>query len=413
MKRFPAVLGLLFCDLLVSCSTPPPPVATGPLILVSLDGFRWDYLQKYDAPTLKALAAGGVHARRMTPSFPSKTFPNHYTLVTGLRPEHHGIVSNYFHDPALAASFNKNLPGDNADGRWWSQGEPVWITAQKQGVPSAAYFWPGCEAEIHGVRPGLHQAFDGRIRAARRVDDLLAWLDLPAGQRPRFAALYIDVVDTVGHKAGPEAPETAAAVKEADDAIARLLAGLAARGLRDQANLVIVSDHGMSEQSVDRIVFLEDVLDVTQVDVESTGPNGGVRPKPGTGTAAELVARLRPKLPPQVQVYLREEVPARYHYNANPRIPPVVFIADDHWNVEPKAVMKKLSGNLDRGNHGWDPATPNMGALFIANGPSFKRGHEFADVDNIHLYNMLCAVLGVKPAPNDGDDRLAREALAR
>ena len=381
--------------------------------MVSLDGFRWDYLQKYDAPTLRALAAAGVHATRMTPSFPSKTFPNHYTLVTGLRPEHHGIVSNYFYDPDLRASFSKNLPGDNADARWWQQGEPIWITAEKQGVPAAAYFWPGCEAEVHGARPRLHRGYDGRVRSARRVDDLLAWLDLPAGRRPRFAALYIDVVDSVGHKAGPDAPETAAAVKEADDAMARLLAGLTARGLREQVNLVVVSDHGMSEQSAERVVFLEDLLDITQVEVESTGPNGGVRPKPGTGTAAELAARMRAKAPPQVQVYPREEVPVRYHYRDNPRIPPVVFIADDHWNVESRAVLKKFTGNLDRGNHGWDPATPNMGALFIAAGPAFRRGHEFAEVENIHLYNFLCAALGVKPAPNDGDDRLAREALAR
>ncbi len=412
MKCFPAALGLLLCGLLLSCSTPPPPAA-GPLILVSLDGFRWDYLQKYDAPALQALAAAGVHARRMTPSFPSKTFPNHYTLVTGLRPEHHGIVSNYFYDPDLRASFNKNLPGDNADTRWWSQGEPIWITAEKQGMRSAALMWPGCEAEIHGTRPSLHQPYDGRANAARRVDALLAWFDLPADQRPRFAALYIDIVDVIGHKAGPDAPETAAAAKEADAAIARLLAGLTARGLRDQVNLVVVSDHGMSEQSLDRAVFLEDVLDVTQVDIESTGPNGGVRPKPGTVTPAELAARMRAKVPPQVQVYTREEVPARYHYRANPRIPAVVFIADDHWNVELKAVMKKFTGNLDHGNHGWDPATPNMGALFIAQGPSFRHGHEFADVENIHLYNFLCATLGLKPAPNDGDNRLAREVLAR
>jgi predicted AlkP superfamily pyrophosphatase or phosphodiesterase len=245
------------------------------------------------------------------------------------------------------------------------------------------------------------------------VDDLLAWLDLPADQRPRFAALYLDVVDVVGHKAGPDAPETAAAVKEADQAVARLLAGLNARGLREQSNLVVVSDHGMSEQTADRVVFLEDLLDLAQVEVESTGPNGGVRPKPDTGTAADLAARMRAKAPPQVQIYLREEVPVRYHYRDNPRIPAVVFIADDHWNVESRALLKKFAGSFDRGNHGWDPTTPNMGALFIASGPAFRRGHEFADVENVHLYNFLCAILGVKPAPNDGDDRLAREALAR
>lgn len=414
MKRFGPLVLLLLTIFTASCTTTPaPPPATAPVILVSIDGFRWDYLRKYDAPTLQALAAGGVHAIRMTPSFPAKTFPNHFTLATGLRPEHHGIVSNYFYDPALGASFNKNAAADNADPRWWQQGEPIWITAEKQGVRSATYFWPGSETEIHGTRPSFQMVYDGRTTSAQRVDGLLAWLDLPAARRPHFCVLYLDVVDVVGHKAGPDAPETAAAVKEADNAIARLLAGLTARGVRAGTNLVIVSDHGMSEQSTNQVIFLEDLMKVSEVQVESTGPNGGVRPKPGTVTAAALAASIRAKAPPQLHVWLREEVPERLHYRDNPRIPPVVLAADDHWNIESKVGWPMLQHRYGKGNHGWDPATPNMGALFIANGPAFRHGHEFADVDNIHLYNLLCAVLRLKPAPNDGDDRLVHEALAR
>jgi predicted AlkP superfamily pyrophosphatase or phosphodiesterase len=414
MKRIgPIVLMLLVLCAGSSCTSPALPSRPAPLILVSIDGFRWDYLRKYAAPTLQALAAEGVHARRLTPSFPTKTFPNHYTLATGLRPEHHGIVSNYFFDPALNASFSKNLAADNADPRWWQQGEPVWITAEKQGVRSAVFFWPGSETEIHGTRPGFYRPFDSKLTSTQRVDGLLGWLDLPADQRPRFLILYLEVVDVVGHRAGPDGPETIAAIKEADDAVARLLAGLSARGLRDQTDLVIVSDHGMAEQSPDRVIFLEDLMNVSTVQVESLGPNGGVRPKPGTVTAAELAAGIRAKAPPQLQVYLREEVPANLHYRANPRIPPVVLIADDHWNIESKVGWPALRARYGRGNHGWDPATPDMGALFLAQGPSFRRRHEFADVENIHLYHLLCTVLGVKPAPNDGDDRLAREVLAR
>jgi len=415
MKRSGPLVLLLLCIAAVSsCTTPTatPPAAPS-LILVSIDGFRWDYLQKYDAPTLKTLAAGGAHARRMTPAFPSKTFPNHFTLVTGLRPERHGIVSNTFFDPGLDASFNKNLAADNADPRWWQQGEPIWITAETQGVRSAVYLWPGSETEIHGIRPGFYRPFDGRLSSRQRVDGLLAWLDVPANRRPRFCALYLDVVDVVGHRAGPDSPETAAAVKDADDALGHLLTGLTARGLRDSTNLVVVSDHGMSEQGTDRVIFLEDLMNVSQVQVESTGANGGVRPKPGTVTPAELAASIRAKAPPQLQVFLREEVPARLHYRDNPRIPPVVLIADDHWNIESRVGWPYLQNRFGKGNHGWDPATPNMGALFIAHGPSFRRGHKFAEVENIHLYNLLCTVLGLRPAPNDGDDRLAREVLAR
>lgn len=400
-----------------SCQQPAAPSVARPkdelLILVSIDGFRWDYLDRYDVPTLRALAREGVHARRMTPSFPSKTFPNHYTLVTGLRPESHGIVSNWFWDPAFAETFGMSKPQSNAESRWWEQGEPVWITAEKQGVRSACYFWPGSETEIHGVRPSLYRKFNGKLSSAARVDGLLAWLDLPPAQRPRFFTLYFDLVDHAGHTFGPESPETAAAAHEADTAIARLLAGLETRGLRGKTNLVIVSDHGMSECGPDRVVFLEDLMDTTKVRVESTGPNGGVRPLPGTMSAAELAASIRAKAPPQLHVYLREEVPAPLHYRNNPRIPDVMLIMDDHWNIESKVGWPARRATYVRGTHGWDPQTPNMGALFVAQGPAFRRGHEFADVANIQIYNLLCAVLGIKPAPNEGDASLIREALAR
>ncbi len=392
-----------------ACTTLPKASAgNGPLILISIDGFRWDYLQKYDVPTLRQLAAAGTHTRRLIPSFPSRTFPNHYTLVTGLRPEHHGIVNNYFHDPALKADFAKS----NNETYWWSGGEPVWITAEKQGVRSACYFWPGSEVELQGRHPSFSKPYDKKLRPAQRVDGLLEWLALPEAERPHLFVLYFDTVDVASHTYGPESPETAAAVHEVDSALARLLDGLVKLGRRDTTNLVVVSDHGMSETSPDRVVFFDDLMDMSLVTVEANGPHGGVRPKPGVDTAA-LVASIRAKAPPQVHVYLREEVPEQLHYRASNRIPPIVFVPDDHWCIEQKTGWPLLQARFDRGNHGWDPATPNMGALFIASGPAFRRGVKLPDVDNIHVYNLVCSVLGLTPAPNDGDNRLARAALAR
>jgi predicted AlkP superfamily pyrophosphatase or phosphodiesterase len=408
MKRLLAALGLFCCALLLSCSTPPPAGKAGPLILISIDGFRWDYLQRHDAPTLQALATGGVHATRLNPSFPSKTFPNHYTLVTGLYPQNHGIVANWFYDPADNAKFDMS----KTEARWWQGGEPVWITAEKQGVRSACFFWPGSEAEHGGVRPSLFKPFDKKLKAVERVDGLLAWLALPPGERPQLATLYFDIVDDMGHKFGPLAPETAAAVKEADEAVARLLAGLERLGLRDSANLVLVSDHGMSEVTPEQTVFLEDLMDISQVRVEATGPYGGVRPKDGVNIAA-LVAGIRAKAPPQIKVYLREQMPAHLHYREGESIPPILLLADDHWSIEEKSRWSLSWARNSKATHGWDPATPNMGALFIASGPAFKRGAVIPAVDNIHLYNLLCAVLGVKPAANDGDRRLVKAALAR
>jgi predicted AlkP superfamily pyrophosphatase or phosphodiesterase len=414
MKRLVAGAGLLaVLFALLSCSTPATPPPAQLLILVSVDGFRWDYLQKYEAPVLARLAATGVHATRLTPSFPTKTFPNHYTLVTGLYPAHHGIVGNWFFDPASGETFGMSKPASNSEERWWAGGEPVWITAEKQGVRSACFFWPGSETTHDGVRPALFKPFDKKLRAAERVDGLLGWLALPPAERPRLATLYFDVVDDMGHRHGPVAPETGAAIKEVDEALARLLAGLDRLGLRDRTDLVIVSDHGMSEQSTAQVIFLEDLMAVSQVRVDSTGPVGGVRPKPGTVTAAELAASIRAKAPPQLQVWLRDETPARFHFRGNPRIPDVVLLADDHWNFESRVGWPKRVLTYNKGNHGWDPATPNMGALFIAHGPSFRRGVEIPDVENIHLYNLLCAALAIAPAPNDGDQRLVQAALAK
>jgi len=409
MKRLLAGLVLLLCGLfLISCSSPTRPAAARPLILLSIDGFRWDYLQQHDAPTLKALAAGGVHATRMTPSFPSKTFPNHYTLVTGLYPQNHGIVANWFYDPVDNAKFDMG----KTEARWWQGGEPVWITAEKQGVRSACFFWPGSESENRGFRPSFFKPFDKKLSAAERVDGLLAWLALPPAERPRFATLYFDIVDTIGHKYGPLTPETAEAVKETDDAVARLLAGLERLGLRESTSLVIVSDHGMSESPAEKVVFFEDLMDLAQVRVEATGPYGGVRPNPGVDVDA-LVAGIRAKAPPSIKVYRREDVPARLHYNTGDLIPPVLLLADDHWTLEQRSRWSVVWSRVNLATHGWDPATPNMGALFIASGPAFRQRVEIPDVANIHVYNLLCVALGIKPAPNDGDQQLARAALRR
>ena len=411
-RFFPFLLSAIMAVMVLSARAathPAPTTATGPLILISIDGFRWDYLQKYNAPMLKQLAAEGVHARRMTPSFPSLTFPNHYTIVTGLRPEHHGIVANTFFDPVLHARFSYKTPECATDPRWWSEGEPVWITAEKQGRRSACFFWPGSESENHGLRPSYYKPFDKSLSSAERVDGLLAWLDLPPKQQPRFCTLYFDIVDTKGHMFGPDSPETAAAIAAVDEAIGRLLAGLARRGLRENTDLVLVSDHGMEPVSPDQIIFLDDYVDLNSIEVDFAGPNAGLRPK--AGTAEALVAKFRGKHP-QLNAWRRDEVPESLHYRASGRIAPVVLSATPGWSIMSRDFFRIKRLTMEHGAHGYDPASQNMGALFIAQGPSFQHGQVIDDVENIHVYNLLCAVLGIKAAPNDGDDRLVRVALA-
>lgn len=407
MRRFAPVFLALATAWLASCRTPPAATpADGPLILISLDGFRWDYLQKYEAPTLRRLASQGVHARRMTVAFPSKTFPNHYTLVTGLWPGHHGIVANSFHDPAR----NENFRMSSTETVWWDGGEPVWVTAEKQNVRTATFAWPGGTSEIRGGRPGHAVGWKRETTDAARVADLLGQLALPADQRPRFAALYFEKTDGAGHDHGPDSPEVAAAVRSLDDTLASLLDGLGRLGLQERANLVIVSDHGMSPISPDRVVFFEDLMSLAQVTIEASGPYGGVRPKPGVDGDA-LLAGMRAKAPPHVQVMRREELPARLHYGVLDRIPPILLLLPDGWSLEEKTGWPARRTTYKKGNHGWDPAVPNMGALFVAHGPAFRRGATLENVDNIDVYNLLCAVLGIAPAKNDGGDRLVRDAL--
>jgi predicted AlkP superfamily pyrophosphatase or phosphodiesterase len=409
-RRFVVILVVLASLLLSSCGHPSATHRDGPLILISIDGFRWDYLELHAqaAPTLAKLAADGVHATRMTPSFPSKTFPNHYTLVTGLRPEHHGIVSNWFRDPALNDVFDMS----RTETVWWAGGEPIWITAEKNGVRTGCYFWPGSESELQGLRPSNYATWNKQASPEARVDGALEWLALPVEKRPRLVTLYFDIVDSAGHDFGPRAPKTAEAVRTVDAAISRLLAGLERLGLRESANLVIVSDHGMSETSPDRVIFLDDLMPINDVLVEATGPYAGVRPKPGVDIDA-LVAGIRAKAPPQVRVFRREEMPPSLHYDTGDRIPPILLLPDDHWCVERKQGWPALRARYHSGNHGWDPALPNMGALFIAQGPAFRRRVEIPNVDNVDVYNLLCATLSLPPAPNDGGDALVRAALAR
>ncbi len=397
---------------LSSCTTPVARDPDSLLILISIDGFRWDYLQRYEAPTLRQLAGTGAHIRSLTPSYPTKTFPNHYTMVTGLRPARHGIVGNWFYDAGTGESFGMSKPESNQDARWWG-GEPVWITAEKQGVRSACYYWPGSEVTHDGVRPSLWLPFNDKVPSHSRVDGVLRWLDTAPAERPQLLTLYFSAVDHAGHKHGPDSPELQASITEVDDALAGLVAGLDRLGLRDRANFVIVSDHGMSPTSPERVIFFDDLVDVSTIEIEASGTYAGVRPKPGTRTAAGLAAAIRAKAPPQLKVYERDQMPARFQFSGNDRIPAVMLVPDDQWMIESKAGWPARAARYDKGNHGWDPATPNMGALFVASGPAIRRGATLDQADNIHVYNLLCAILKITPAPNDGDARLARAFLRR
>jgi predicted AlkP superfamily pyrophosphatase or phosphodiesterase len=374
--------------------------ATAIVILVSIDGWRWDYLDRFKPSTMTALARKGVVAEGLVPVFPSKTFPNHYTIVTGQYPQRHGIVSNSMIDPALRGRFtlSENNRDVQADTRWWG-GEPLWVTAERQGVASGTMFWPGSDVEIAGRRPTYWQAYDHDLPNEVRVDRVLEWLDHSGAAAPRFLTLYFSDVDTAGHEYGPEAPETRRAALGIDHLIRRLLDGVASRGLTDRTNLVLVSDHGMAPTARERLIILDDFVDMATVDLVDTAPV--VAANPITGSAEALYLALKDKHP-AMQVYRRDDLPARFRLAGHPRLPSVIAIVDDGWHVTTREALGRRKGRVGGGNHGYDPQARSMHGLFLASGPAFRSGLVVPAFENIHIYELICRVLGLEPASNDG-----------
>jgi predicted AlkP superfamily pyrophosphatase or phosphodiesterase len=386
----------------------PPATAQAPrplLVLVSIDGFRADYLDRGVTPTLSALAAGGVRGD-MRPSFPSKTFPNHYTLVTGLRPDRNGIVDNNMYDPAIGPQeFTMSKREVNKDGRWWDEAEPIWVTAEKAGVRTATMFWPGSDVEIRGVLPSRWKLFDIKMPAEARVDQALAWLDGPAADRPKLLTLYFDDVDTAGHHQGPDSPGLNEAAAKVDAAVARLEAGLKARGV--VANLIVVADHGMAPISQDRRLFADDMVDMSALRWTTMGAFMALTPV--AGHEAEVDKALLQTPHAHMQCWKKADIPARYHYGKNPRVPALFCLAETGWEITTHAYKPR---QIDAGDHGFDNFAPEMRAVFVANGPAFRRGQRLATFDNVDVYPLLARLLGVKAQPNDGDLADVAPALA-
>ncbi|TWI00968.1 putative AlkP superfamily pyrophosphatase or phosphodiesterase [Luteimonas cucumeris] len=385
--------------LLQGCASVPAAREAPPIVLlVSIDAFHPRYLDAGLAPNLARLAREGVRAEWMNPSYPSLTFPNHYTLVTGLRPDRHGIVHNTMRDESLGG-FRLSDRHAVGNGAWWG-GEPIWIGAQKAGLRSATMFWPGSEAEIDGMRPTHWKPFDYAVPFDTRVDQLVAWLDVPAARQPQLATLYFEKVDKAAHETGPDSAQTRAAIVETDAAIGRLLRRLAARGLLDRTNLIVVSDHGMATVAPGHAIAVEDMVPPADATVVSIGQSIGIAPQPGR--KAQVEARLL-GAHPQYDCWRKGELPVRWDYGSHPRIPPIVCQMHEGWDALPRAVLEQRPKEGTRGSHGFDPALPSMRALFIAHGPAFHSGVVLPPFDNVDVYPLLAQLLGIRPAANDGD----------
>ncbi|KAK7100774.1 uncharacterized protein [Littorina saxatilis] len=382
-----------------------------PVLLISLDGFRADYLVKYNrTPTIDRLIRCGVHAPYMRSVYPTVTFPNHYTIVTGLYPESHGIISNNMYDSHIADKFC--LSCDQSKNPAWWGGEPIWLTAKKQGHKTATYFWPGSEVAIEGEYPDMYFNYSGGVSYTKRVNTVLNWLRLPVGERPDYITLYFDEPDHTGHLVGPDSPQIAAKLEEVDSHIGDLMQGLYQDNLHHCVNIILIADHGMSGISCDRVISL--AADISKDDLRKMyvydGAVGRISNKYSYGRVNNS-----PINPPQInistiveklecsdshmRVYTKASLPLRHHYTNNDRIDDIVLDSDDQW-----LVARTTSRYCTGGTHGYDNLYASMHALFVAHGPAFKSGVEVEPFENIELYNLMADLVGVTPAPNNGTE---------
>jgi predicted AlkP superfamily pyrophosphatase or phosphodiesterase len=382
---------------LSACTVTPRPVAEiaaearAPVtILISIDGLRPDYLDRGVSPNINALAASGVKAA-MRPSFPSLTFPNHHSLVTGLRPDRHGIVDNTMIDARRPdVRFTLGDPRQSLDPFWWDEAEPIWVTAEKAGIRTGTMFWPGSEVAIHGTRPQDWLRYDKAVNGTQRINTVLDWMRRPAAIRPHFVTLYFDTVDTVGHELGPDAPETTAAFAEVDRLIGELIAGLKAIG--QPANIVLVSDHGMGATADERVIRIDRMIGPDVGTIVTEGPLSGVNALPGKD--GEVAAKL---LAPHdhMQCWRKGTFPARFAYGKNPRVPEFLCLAARGW-----AIQARDREHILKGMHGYDPAEPDMAAVFIAAGPAIASGAALPVFDNVDVYPLLARLVGIAPVSN-------------
>ena len=370
------------------------------VVLVSLDGFRWDYAAREKATHLLALGRQGVWAPQgMLPSYPSLTFPNHFSIVTGLYPEHHGLVANSFYDETKQARYGISDAKAVTDGTWYA-GVPLWSLAESQGMRTACLFWPGSEAEIAGYRPSWYARFDGKTEGTdavqqARIDDAVALLRMPAESRPHLITIYYSEPDHEGHEFGPDAPETRVAVEKMDGMVGKLQAALDATGLA--VDLVVVSDHGMAKTE-GGWVTLDQFADLSGF--ETAGPLLYGKTEEDR---AKVYNQLK-KASPLFVAYRLKDVPAGLNYNKNPREGDPVVVATGPYAIRAHG---PAGGQADRGpiagSHGYDPRkVPEMKASFFAAGPDIAAGKTVAPFENVNLYPWLAHMLGLTVPSNDG-----------
>lgn len=383
--------------------------------MVSFDGFRHDYVEKYNTPNIKEFIKQGAAAEVMRPSFPSKTFPNHYTLVTGLYPGNHGLVDNTFYDKGRDTFYSIRQRAKVEDSYYYG-GLPLWQLVQQNGMKSASYFWVGSEARIEGEFPSYYHRFDDTVPHKNRVNAVFDWLKLPEAERPHLMTIYFSMVDTQGHEYGPNGQKTKEAVMEADSLVGMLVEGLKKIDL--PVNVILVADHGMYEMQnkPEYFIYQEDILAGLPKDDfifvnNMTHANIFVKNKAKEDSIYNVIKARESHF----KVYKKAEIPAKLHFNTHPRIGDLFFVVEPAYSIYSReSLAKKPETRAVWGVHGFDPSiTPEMGAIFYAKGPNIKAGVKIPAFDNIHVYPFVAAILGITPPKVDGDLKVLEGILKK
>ena len=364
------------------------------LIMVSLDGFRWDYTQYAKTPVLDSLAKAGVMAEALIPSFPTKTFPNHYTIATGLYPDNHGIVLNGFYAEDLKMDYNKGDKSTVGDSRFYS-GEPIWTTAELQNVKSATFFWVGSEAESNGVRPTLWEKYDHHLPFEARIDSVYNWLSLPENQRPHLVMWYYHEPDAIGHDKGPRSKELVDEIEKLDTWLGDFFTKMRTLPYYNELNFIVTSDHGMGELSIDKQVILDDIIDTANLTYfDGWNPIWNLKVK--AGKLDEVYSGLKNN--EHIQTWYRDSIPERLHYGTNPRTYDITVVAKQYWSIY-------WSWNIGSslGAHGYDNSFKDMYTIFYAAGPAFKKDYIAPEFENVNIYPLIAEIMELKPAKTDGE----------
>lgn len=368
------------------------------LLLISFDGFRYDYLNRVPTPNFDSLAANGVISEGLIPVFPTKTFPNHYSIATGLYPENTGFIGNTMYDPEFQEWY-RIRDREAVENKKWYGGEPIWNTAEKQGLRTGTMFWVGSEAPIQDMRPTYWKPFDGSKPYEARIDTVVKWLSYPDDKAVDFATLYFELVDNIGHDHGLKSDTLDMAIQRADSLLGYLKENLKMENKWSSLNVIVVSDHGMVDLSADKMIMLDSIIDMDNVERITWAPATMIQPK--EGKTEEVYGALKEN-ENHYHVYKKEDLPKRYHLKNSRRVPDIVMVADLGYTILDENYKDRFLNNLPTATHGYDNNAKIMQALFIAKGPAFAEGKKISSFQNIHIYELMNHLLGTKPAPNDG-----------